>query len=1006
MIRLCGQLRLVVIVFLISAGVLKAENIYELRKYTDQDWLKMTTEERLSALNISNNHAQNQTFVGNFGRNYELYPSWGYDYYEMENRYESYAFRGFENYNIVEDRRQRWYYNQFGDRLMKMRVNANIWREQWFDDGRSYYAGPSGYINQQIGSDGIWAASESTNDWTISAIGAGAMRTKLTPLTISIPNIDGMAVNFQSANWNARMVNTILASGGSGHVIQQALVTAQASGNTVTLRGGQIRRKIGALTLGATYANMYAIQGTRDGGTDHRGHVDDYAPTPIYYAMRVTDDSPNDGDGPVVHDVKIKVNGIYRPDMQPMVFKDDLRNELVTAVNSKSQQNYLLYAGTTFSGQELTFDQLTMDERTPKYLDYLYMNDYMRGWNTKIATENWNIKDAQGYYQMIDPGGKPLQVNGNQYVAYIFDLGGITDRVDRVQVELTVSGDYRVQVSQIYTKKTEGGHDAKGELMTHYNAQYWRTMAQADGNIKDGSNLRTILIDFGYEVGNSIYGMDFQFNYLGLRINGEYVRNDHFYMFCDGVPGTGMPPNPPMDVTRRTGHRSLQTDNAYYMTLQKDWRMFGIAGELFKMGKFYRPYINYFVPSDIAGNGVNCRNDTLRLTMLEDNDDDDQYPDTQYRSRAMGRAIASLTDPDGVFPGNDLDHDGYPDNEKNDNNTPDYNEPFLMFDVDPDEFVFGDDFNNNIIPDHREDDMKYDTPYDLDRKGHHFYLRYSPITSLNLFAGSFRTRGVGLDNRTDNDYLKANIDYDVFTVGKIFAEYRFEKIQDNIQDKFAVVPTRTKYTAMAWHQYSKYSRDLFFDEVEYRNSKVQKFFVESRIRAIPSVTVENHIRYERNNQLEGTMYDNTFQPKDIVSFFGMVNKFMYTKQIGNWTFSPGVKFRLFKKSRSESLNPLDHYMLRIPMVMLKYTVSSRTNVTFGMQGFKGFEMQYHDYIQSQNDFKQVNYVLQVENRTTYFGFDMWGGFGFALEELKYDEEYRKFEEYKTSKFFVQLWCGY
>ena len=77
-----------------------------------------------------------------------------------------------------------------------------------------------------------------------------------------------------------------------------------------------------------------------------------------------------------------------------------------------------------------------------------------------------------------------------------------------------------------------------------------------------------------------------------------------------------------------------------------------------------------------------------------------------------------------------------------------------------------------------------------------------------------------------------------------------------------------------------------------------------------------------------------------------------------------------------------------------------------MQGFKGFEMQYRDYIQSHNDYKQVNYILQVENRTTYFGFEIWGGFGFKLEKIMYDEEYRKFEEYKNSSFFVQMWLGY
>ena len=34
------------------------------------------------------------------------------------------------------------------------------------------------------------------------------------------------------------------------------------------------------------------------------------APTPMLYALRILDDSPNDGDGPVIHDVKLKVDGV------------------------------------------------------------------------------------------------------------------------------------------------------------------------------------------------------------------------------------------------------------------------------------------------------------------------------------------------------------------------------------------------------------------------------------------------------------------------------------------------------------------------------------------------------------------------------------------------------------------------------------------------------------------------------------------------------------------------
>jgi len=530
-------------------------------------------------------------------------------------------------------------------------------------------------------------------------------------------------------------------------------------------------------------------------------------------------------------------------------------------------------------------------------------------------------------------------------------------------------------------------------------------MAQADGNVKDGSNLRTLTVDFGYEVANTIYGFDAHFNYLGFKIDGEFVTNIHHYMFSDGVPGTGLPPNEPQDLTPRKGHRYSQTDNAYYLVAQKDWKRIGFAGEFFKMGKFYRPHMNYYLPRDISGSGYNIRNDFVRMTLIEDNDDDDQYPDIMHIPQAMAVQMLSLLDPDGVFPGNDIDHDGFPDNEKNDNRFPDYDEPFLMFDVDPDEFVFGDDFNNNTIPDFRENDLKYDTPYDLDRKGRHIYLRYTPQKNINFILGSFRTRGIGLDNRTDDDYMKLKFNYDVYNVGNIYAEYRYEKIRDNIQDQYVVVPTRYMWKATPWGQMSRYDMDLYYDEVEYRNSKVNKLFLDSRIRGIPSITIENHLRYERNNQIEGTMYDNTFQHHDILSTFAMVNKFIYTRMLGNFIFSPGVKFRLYKKGRSESLNPLDHYMMRIPLVYVKYQVSQKTNISWGMQGFKGFEMLYRDYIQSHTDYRQVNYILQVENRTNYWGFDVWGGFGFQIEHVMFDEDYRKFEEYKSSSFFVKMYIG-
>ena len=136
------------------------------------------------------------------------------------------------------------------------------------------------------------------------------------------------------------------------------------------------------------------------------------------------------------------------------------------------------------------------------------------------------------------------------------------------------------------------------------------------------------------------------------------------------------PLNPPMDLTPREGHRSSISDNAYYVVVQKDWRRFGFAGEYFKMGKFYRPYMEYYLPvlSSEWAYLYNTYNDFLRMSVIADNDDDDQYPDVMPYSQSMSSTMANTTvmDPDGVFPGNDLDHDDLPDNEKNDNSIPDY----------------------------------------------------------------------------------------------------------------------------------------------------------------------------------------------------------------------------------------------------------------------------------------------------------------------------------------------
>ena len=96
-------------------------------------------------------------------------------------------------------------------------------------------------------------------------------------------------------------------------------------------------------------------------------------------------------------------------------------------------------------------------------------------------------------------------------------------------------------------------------------------------------------------------------------------------------------------------------------------------------------------------------------------------------------------DPDGIFPGLDADQNGRPDINENVNRVPDYYEPFLLYEVSPDAYEYGDDMNNNAVIDVREDDQKADLPYDPDRRGGHLFGVFRPRKGMAVTVGFHRT---------------------------------------------------------------------------------------------------------------------------------------------------------------------------------------------------------------------------------------------------------------------------
>ena len=114
-------------------------------------------------------------------------------------------------------------------------------------------------------------------------------------------------------------------------------------------------------------------------------------------------------------------------------------------------------------------------------------------------------------------------------------------------------------------------------------------------------------------------------------------------------------------------------------------------------------------------------NQTVYWDLVEDNDDGDRFPDRRLGNMPGFSNDSRGEDIDGVALAQDEDNDGFPETNRDGDGIPDYEEPFLMYDVEPNEYVYDLDRNNNNEPDRREDDAETEYPYDYDQRGYHLF---------------------------------------------------------------------------------------------------------------------------------------------------------------------------------------------------------------------------------------------------------------------------------------------
>ena len=147
---------------------------------------------------------------------------------------------------------------------------------------------------------------------------------------------------------------------------------------------------------------------------------------------------------------------------------------------------------------------------------------------------------------------------------------------------------------------------------------------------------RLVRVKSGVPTGLSLYSVNAHGVLRGFEINAEFSRSRSFYQYASGTP---QPRVALEDVSTNAlqreampGGRSSVNDNAFYVTVKKDAERWGFGAEVFSIGPLYTTEFRSYIgrdERDTSGNPI-AYNNTMIHRLVEDNDDNDRYPDSWY----------------------------------------------------------------------------------------------------------------------------------------------------------------------------------------------------------------------------------------------------------------------------------------------------------------------------------------------------------------------------------------
>ena len=588
-------------------------------------------------------------------------------------------------------------------------------------------------------------SSDTSGDYSYSIVVGDELFTTLTPLTFRKTGFNGVVTSLATQRLRA----TGLFSRISSPIIDiSADFPTRQLENATNLSALRLEADIGDhLTLGTTFVNSHSNNGALESfqespftGLLTSGQLDRRLELLV---VRLSDDSPEDGEGGAV------------------LFSDDVEIAMTLMREVAAGDSVALVPrDTVITGSSIGYRPL---REGGKVRD---------GFLTADGSERITLKYPLAVEDGEDEAGTLRLLLQQSLGLSLAEAEDAVTAIKKVCFRLILANDYRVEV-------------ASDRQTNPVDQPQFLQVARAAGNIKNRLNQQEVAFDYGLPTASQIYGVTAEMrDWYGFDFYGEFNVSTRYRKY----PTTTLKKHEAI-----AGIVGDQHDVAYMVNLARDIGPWHFFLEGFGMDDGYSTNVR-----PVDGRGlVDYSPEAIiqSYDFVDDNDDNDRHPDQLRRFQGSLIPIPGqyfivrangVADP-AVFPGYDENGDFLSDFNQNSNGErqnffPDYDEPFLRYEVDRPEFLFGIDLNNNGWVDRFENDDEPDYPYKKDHWGYNFYTSVQVNPEIRLTAG--RLLQAMHQAARDNDTF-----YGIFTFTKSFptlGRWRIfdmvRRAEDNIED--------------------------------------------------------------------------------------------------------------------------------------------------------------------------------------------------------------------------------